>query len=480
MSKRTLLVVLLLVVSTSAAFAQAPLTRRERRMQNQRYPAAQQQPAASATAAESANVLRRGSPNFTARASSTPTPLPANCPALDAPTEGRELACTAKIPSVWQDQCPHAQHELNAAIQGLIAAAQRSTVSGLDIEHCDLPRNFQNTHITQSKFVGDDLTKADFTGAHLTKVVFDSTVMDNADFTDAVVQQTNFIRTTSLKSAVLGAKSLRGTLFAEQADLTDADFSGANLYGLRLESWKLPDPASLARARNLESWASSPTTDQWSTIALYRLEQIFLDNGMEYKAKVLNAALQNEEQNRLAHQCMSGDWRNSERGYMTDQIGACTLGALRLVTLKLPSDYGLHTWRPLFLLFALMVIFAVIYYVILLVRRPSGIVVHQGSDEDEDAGGPGTEAAKREDEDASSFGVLRKLRVAVVLSLRNAFNLSFGEVDVGRWIRLLSLQSYELRTTGAVRLLGGIQSLLSLYLFALWLLNFFGKSISGG
>lgn len=482
---------LLLLLVSVPGHAQNPRSPQQRRPEGRNDPSRavgeRRRPPADSTApgttsnraASSAPAAPRPNP-----ANAVSTPPPANCPALDPPTAGREQSCAARVPSLWKDQCPHAQHELNASIQSLLTQARQSQISGLDIEHCDLPRNFQDVHISQSKFVGSDLTKASFTGAHLTRVVFDGTVLNNADFTDAFVQQTNFIRTTSLKNAVLGAKSLRGTLFAEQADLTDADFSNANLYGLRLESWKLPDPASLAKAHNLESWASSSVSDQWSSIALYRLQQIFLDNGMQYKAKILNAALQNEEQNRLAHQCMSGDWRDNDRGYFTDRIGACTLGILRLVSLKLPSDYGLHTWRPLFLLLMFLFLFAAIYFAILLTRSPSGILVHPGSDEDGDsddgnAGGPGTEASAHKDEDASTYGFFRKLRVAIVLSLRNAFNLSFGEVDVGRWIRLLSYRSYELRTTGMVRVLGGVQSLLSLYLFALWLLNFFGKTIGG-
>jgi hypothetical protein len=59
-------------------------------------------------------------------------------------------------------------------------------------------------------------------------------------------------------------------------------------------------------------------------------------------------------------------------------------------------------------------------------------------------------------------------------SLENAFNLGYKEFNVGQWLRMLTKRQYELRAVGWVRTLAGAQSLVSIYLFALWVLTYFG------
>ena len=59
-------------------------------------------------------------------------------------------------------------------------------------------------------------------------------------------------------------------------------------------------------------------------------------------------------------------------------------------------------------------------------------------------------------------------------SLVNAFNLGYREFNIGQWLRMLTNRPYDLRATGWVRSVAGIQSLVSIYLFALWLLTYFG------
>jgi hypothetical protein len=46
---------------------------------------------------------------------------------------------------------------------------------------------------------------------------------------------------------------------------------------------------------------------------------------------------------------------------------------------------------------------------------------------------------------------------------------------VGNWISRLQKNEYNLRTTGWVQTMAGLQSLLSVYLLALWVLSYFGR-----
>jgi hypothetical protein len=56
-----------------------------------------------------------------------------------------------------------------------------------------------------------------------------------------------------------------------------------------------------------------------------------------------------------------------------------------------------------------------------------------------------------------------------------AFNLGWREFNVGNWITRLQYYEYTLRATGWVRSVAGFQSLLSVYLQALWVLSYFGR-----
>jgi hypothetical protein len=70
---------------------------------------------------------------------------------------------------------------------------------------------------------------------------------------------------------------------------------------------------------------------------------------------------------------------------------------------------------------------------------------------------------------------LRRLRLAFYFSLLSAFNLGWRELNVGNWISRLQKREYTLRATGWPRTVAGLQSLLSVYLLALWVLTYFGR-----
>jgi hypothetical protein len=74
--------------------------------------------------------------------------------------------------------------------------------------------------------------------------------------------------------------------------------------------------------------------------------------------------------------------------------------------------------------------------------------------------------------------VLRGVSVPLIglyFSLLSAFSLGWRELNVGTWIARVQPREYVLRATGWVRTVSGIQSLLSVYLLALWVLTYFGR-----
>jgi hypothetical protein len=73
------------------------------------------------------------------------------------------------------------------------------------------------------------------------------------------------------------------------------------------------------------------------------------------------------------------------------------------------------------------------------------------------------------------MGEFRLLRTSLYFSLLSAFHLGWREFNVGTWIARMQPREYTLRATGWVRTVSGIQSLLSVYLLALWVLTYFGR-----
>jgi hypothetical protein len=60
-------------------------------------------------------------------------------------------------------------------------------------------------------------------------------------------------------------------------------------------------------------------------------------------------------------------------------------------------------------------------------------------------------------------------------SLLSAFQIGFREFSVGTWLTRTQPRNFALEATGWVRSLSGLQSLLSVYLLAMWLLTYFGR-----
>ena len=59
--------------------------------------------------------------------------------------------------------------------------------------------------------------------------------------------------------------------------------------------------------------------------------------------------------------------------------------------------------------------------------------------------------------------------------MAKAFNIGFRDINFGRWIRLLMKREYDIRPIGWVRTVSGMQSLVTVYLVALWVLTYFGR-----
>lgn len=158
--------------------------------------------------------------------------------------------------------------------------------------------------------------------------------------------------------------------------------------------------------------------------------------------------------------------------------------AFNYVFFEITCKYGLLPGRPLQIMGIVVVIFAVPYYLVL---RPKDRSSRSDIwiDFADESIRPNRERKRR-------FRVLvdrgppttirgrmklfrRAVLTAVYFSLLTSFRVGFREINVGNWITRMQCREYALRATGRVRFITGVQSLISVYLLALWLLTYFGR-----
>ena len=56
----------------------------------------------------------------------------------------------------------------------------------------------------------------------------------------------------------------------------------------------------------------------------------------------------------------------------------------------------------------------------------------------------------------------------------SALLIGYQELNIGQWLKMLTKREYDLTMVGWARTAAGVQSLLSVYMLALWVLGFFG------
>jgi len=142
----------------------------------------------------------------------------------------------------------------------------------------------------------------------------------------------------------------------------------------------------------------------------------------------------------------------------------------RYLMFELTSDWGMSPGRPLRILAALVVLMSLGYMVplgraeksphIWKVYEPSMVL---------------SEAIDKELAEPLRPSTLTLLPWSLYFSLLSAFHIGWRDLNVGNWMSRIQFTEYSLRADGWVRTISGIQSLVSVYLLALWALTYFGR-----
>jgi Pentapeptide repeats (8 copies) len=274
------------------------------------------------------------------------------------------------------------------------------------------------------------------------------------------------LRGADLNGADLSSSDLRGARFGleynninnnvlrSESDLTGTDLSGAQLdfVNFELRAGALPIIPRIAAASGLSKmrYESTPSS-------LVELRDAFKKGGFRQQEREVTCAMRRSES--LEH----------------SPVGEALFN---YVLFDLTSQWGMAPWRPLKILCLFIFVFSVPYFGALRDSGTAGIWALWPGDGVEKRSELQPKAIKVSADypgHGTAAKIARALFVTLYFSLISAAQIGWKELNIGSWIYRIQPREFTLKATGWVRVVSGIQALLSVFLIALWALTYFGR-----
>jgi uncharacterized protein YjbI with pentapeptide repeats len=347
------------------------------------------------------------------------------------------------------------------------AQLNMADLSGARLRESDLSEaelseaNLSRSQLFKTKLIKSVLTEANLSGTLLAEADLSDAFLIGANLSGADLSNANLSRANAYKANLNGAAmnkaNMKSTLLAE-ADLSDAILTGANLSGaslvganlkgVRFEPGELPGVDGIAYAENLSlmGFKNSPQ-------ALVKLRKEFKESGYQHQERAATYAIKHAETLALLEQ---------------DSAESFVEGVFNYVFFDLTTRWGMVPGRSLLIALILILVFAIPYVISL--QRPGEDGIWRVPSDDSVRSDLGTQGPER-----LHIRWPESLGIGLYFSLLSAFNIGWHELNVGNWIQRLQADEYALRATGWVRTVSGVQSLINIYLVAIWGLTYFGR-----
>ena len=233
-----------------------------------------------------------------------------------------------------------------------------------------------------------------------------------------------------------------------KTNLSEPDLRRADLSGTTFEPRELPNVSDIQYARNF----SEMTLDS-SPIALFTLRESFKKSSLFGQEREITYAIKHNQTR-----------KDFKKGGLASKIES----AFNFVFFESTTKWGMVPGRALCIMGVLLFFFAIPYSLALRCTGRSGI--WRIWDKDRVGKNMGADLPER----VTVRGV-KALSIGFYFSILSAFRIGWRELNVGNWIARIQSREYTLQATGWVRTVSGIQSLISMYLLAMWALTFFGR-----
>ncbi len=258
----------------------------------------------------------------------------------------------------------------------------------------------------------------------------------SASFNGGVDFSTASLEKVSLRNAVLTNSKFIDT------NLKDAILTGVDLTGSQYEPYS--------------------STYQGSLGGIKGLKTVWFNMGQQGGLVQLRAALKESGLRDLEREATYSieHWKAHYQPWYKKWI--------KRILFEWTCGYGLYYLRPLVILLGLILVFSLPYIIALETHGQDGIwKVWVDDRARRDLGEQKPERIK--------LRGLPVLMYGFYFSILSAFHIGWRDLNVGSWISRIQPREYTLKATGWVRVVSGVQSLISIYLLALWVLTQFGR-----
>jgi uncharacterized protein YjbI with pentapeptide repeats len=374
-----------------------------------------------------------------------------------------DLAEILKAHSAWLNDIPKYGRKItNDPRRANLCGANLTDVNleGANLEAADLGHvlligaKLAGADLSYADLAGADLGAADLAGAHLHGGDLGETRFPDADLRGADLGNAHLVY-ADLADANLNKANL------SEADLTNAELGGADLSGAHL-AYAVLSWAHMTNT-NLENVYLYHAVLTHAEAALVKLRGEFKDMGMRTQEAQLTYAIRRSELNRKTSYYPDGPYVHSwsERYFNT-------------VFLDWTCQYGMSPGRPLLIVAALSAALSIVYIFAQVNPGPNGGIWAVWDEHRIKQTDGSKEPQQLTDGFPSNRSDLSFLLLAFYFSLLSATRIGWRELNVGTWITRIQPRQYSLQATGWVRVVSGVQSLVSVYLVALAILTYFG------
>jgi uncharacterized protein YjbI with pentapeptide repeats len=378
-------------------------------------------------------------------------------------------------------------------------------LTGANLDNADL----SGAHLNGAFLVGAhlskaDLTEADMSGAYLSSAYLSGARLDKADFSGAKLDSADLSHTRLYDAKLNGA-------FLFQANLHDARLRGADLHDAVLSFASLTDAilsdakleradlsrANLTGARLVRTWvAGAKLAGANLTYALYApnspppdgyvaqirgLTTVTFGSGEEVGLVQLRDLLQKAGLRDLEREATfaieNGKTKISLSEWKQNPTRAVE-AIFRYIAFDLTTEYGMRPGRALLVILVIWALLIPLYaWPIWRAKRPSGassIYLVRPKDRVEvKEGQPTLDSLALVERLHGRF--LKAIAWSAYFSLLSTFQIGFREFTFGTWLTRTQPRNFTLESTGWIRTMSGVQSLVCVYLLAMWLLTYFGR-----
>ncbi len=350
-------------------------------------------------------------------------------------------------------------------VKGVYKMSKQKLVDGAKLQGADLEKaNLEGTrlylaNLQRARLIDANLQEAHLRGANLRDAHLANANLRRADMAGSDLGGAD-LRGANLQGVDLSNANLKGANLTD-ANLKEADLWNANLEGavFELVSNGLPNTISIGRAKSLESlrYDEFPQT-------LVEIRAQLKEAGLRKQEREVTYAIRHTETLKSLGRSPQS-YRSYERNNLADRIE----GYFNYFLFDLTCEWGMSPGRPFLILIILFCPFSVIYMLSLTQKnKKDGIWKHWIKERSRTDLG-------RNDAELLTYDLKIGILCGFYFSLLSAFHIGWRDLNVGSWITRMQPHEYTLRASGWVRVVSGIQSLISVYLLALAVLTYFGR-----